>query len=168
MNLADVILKHKKVNSISQLYDFVEGLTSISKSSIYTPHYISEIFNDEKNFVFSVTISDIMGEVKPGSKLILERAYPTSDEDSTLVENIEFKQDSSDATKFVWDYSKNKNDFQSGVIKFEFVMKYPKEEKELKFERIIKFETSVLVQDFRISVQQLNERRDVIDSSSYM
>lgn len=165
MNLADVILKHKKVNSISQLYDFVEGLTSISKSSIYTPHYISEIFNDEKNFVFSVTISDIMGEVKPGSKLILERAYPTSDEDSTLVENIEFKQDNLDITKFNWDYSKNSNDFQSGVIKFDFKMK---NSKEFHFERILKFETSVLVQDFRISIQQLNERKEVIDSSSYM
>lgn len=131
-------------SSSFDLIDFLEGYTAVADSNIHSIYYVSELKKENKKV--TIEIKDLWG--KNADKVLL-RAYNVADEDTNLVENEELKKDN---TGFTWNYEKV--ELGTGVIQLEFTIISTKVTEQVKVVKSLKFETDIVIKDFKIQVNQ--------------
>jgi oligosaccharyltransferase complex subunit delta (ribophorin II) len=121
-NLADYFVSAslKPLNTVSSIYNFAEGTSSIAKNPIHTPVYVSQINRRSNTAVFTVTVSNIFGTALEDKdlKVVLNSLYKGSNpNDSLLLKPVTFSKES--GTVFSWDASKTKIFDQTGTFNFD-------------------------------------------------
>jgi hypothetical protein len=110
----------KPATSLTDIYDFIEGTTSVAGSSISSPIHVSQLTRDAEGAVFSLTASNLFGQSVSDKdvKVTVNSIYKGSNpKDSLLLKAASFAK--KDDTTFSWDATKTKIFDSPGAFNFD-------------------------------------------------
>jgi hypothetical protein len=155
----DKLLKNLGAKTINELYFLVESLITLNKSKIRIPYHFSELTVEGTKLKFSV--SDLFGK-NAEATVKIEKVYSSED---TIVEDVEMKNTPS-TNDYFYDFTDEKDSFQSGVLNVKLVInpiKISSSSRELKINKVLRFETDCHVKNFILTV---NDKKGIVSSQS--
>jgi len=152
------LINFKNVKSISDVYYLIEGLTTLMKSNIRVPFQIGELFIEET--LLKIEVSDLLGK-DADVEVKIEKV---STLDDTILENEIMKKLGNNIYSF--DFKEEKDNFQSGSLNVKLSItpiKKTESLRELKINKLLKFETDTSIKNFVLNV---NDKKGIITSQA--